>query len=197
MSHSTVGFVIPEFKSSRTARSRRLWLAGICSVLLAGCAGTPPAPKFTHDMVSDSRVAATDTAEVTIDAAQNINILPGDRERVAQKIKARIDARKLTNTASAEPRSFQVVLHVTRYEKGNRFARAMLAGLGQIHLEGTISVYQMPAHTLLEEFDIQKTFAWGGIYGASTSIEEIEDTFADSVAATVTGQLHTAPKAKS
>lgn len=187
MSHSSVGF----------ATGKLVLLAGACSALLAGCAGTPPAPKFTHDMVSDSRITATDTAEVTIEAAEHINILPGDRDRVAQKIKARIDERKATNSARGEPRSFQVVLRVTRYERGNKFARAMLAGLGQIHLEGTISVFQMPTHTLLEEFDLQKTFAWGGVYGASTSIEEIEDTFADGVAATVTGQEHTLPKAKS
>jgi len=116
---------------------------------------------------------------------------------VAQKIKSRIDARKLTNTASGEARSFQGALRVTRHEKGNWFARAMLAGLGQIHLEGKVSVYQMPAHTLVEEFDLQKTFAWGGIYGASTSMEEIEDTVADGVAASVTRQAHVAPKAKS
>ena len=151
MCSSAVGLVTAKVTSFQTTRSRCLWLAGICVVLLAGCAGTPPT-------------------------------LPGDRKRVAQKIKARIDARKVTNTASSEPHSFQVVL---------------LAGLGQIHLEGTISVYQMPADTLVEEFDMQKTFAWGGIYGASTSIEEIEDTFAYGVAATVTGQPHTAPKAKS
>jgi hypothetical protein len=70
----------------------------------------------------------------------------------------------------------------------------MLAGLGQIHLEGTISVYQMPDHVLLEDFDLQKTFAWGGIYGASTSMEQIAHTFADGVAATVTGQLPAPPK---
>jgi len=197
MFNSAVGSEVGKVTSFQMIGSRRLWLAGICSALLAGCAGTPPAPKFSHDMVSDSRVAATDTAEVTIEVAEHIEVLPGDRDRVAQKIKARIDARKLTNTASNEPRAFQVVLRVTRYEKGNRFARAMLAGLGQIHLEGTISVYQMPAHTLVEEFDMHKTFAWGGIYGASTSMEEIEDTFADSVAATVTGQAHPVPKAKS
>jgi hypothetical protein len=48
----------------------------------------------------------------------------------------------------------------------------------------------MPDHTLLEKFDLQKTFAWGGLYGASTTMEDIEDTFADGVAATVTGQDH-------
>jgi len=86
MCSSAVGLVTAKVTSFQTTRSRCLWLAGICVVLLAGCAGTPPT-------------------------------LPGDRKRVAQKIKARIDARKVPNTASSEPHSFQVVL---------------LAGLGQI-----------------------------------------------------------------
>jgi len=32
-----------------------------------------------------------------------------------------------------------------------------------------------------------KTFAWGGIYGSSTRIDDLEPIFADSVAAAVTG----------
>lgn len=51
-----------------------------------------------------------------------------------------------------------------------------------------VDIYQMPEHTLVGEFNLKKTFAWGGIYGAATSMEGIEDTFADGVAATVTGQ---------
>ena len=47
---------------------------------------------------------------------------------------------------------------------------------------------QARSQDLSEEFALSKTFAWGGIYGASTTIETIEDTFADGVAATVTGQ---------
>lgn len=155
---------------------------------LAGCAGSPPAPKFTHTMVVDSRVGASDTAEVNITAPDNISILPNEKERVAEKIKARIDVRKATNSQFGDPRAYLVVLNITRYDKGNAFARAMLAGLGQIHLDGTISVFKMPEHELVEEFQMQKTFAWGGIYGGTTSIETIEDTFCDSVAATVTAQ---------
>jgi hypothetical protein len=139
-------------------------------------------------MVATSQIGASDTVDVAIEAAENVSLLPAGRDRVAQKIKAQIDKRKGKNPAEAAPRNMQVVLYVTRYEKGNAFARAMLAGLGQIHLDGTISVYQMPDRTLLEKFDLQKTFAWGGAYGASTSMEDIEDTFADGVAATVTGQ---------
>jgi hypothetical protein len=139
-------------------------------------------------MVGDSRIAASDTVDVIIETADKVVVDPAARDRVAQKIKLKIDARKLKNSAAASPRTMQVVLRVTKYEKRNAFARAMLAGLGQIHLEGTISVYQMPNHMLLEDFDLQKAFAWGGIYGAATSMEQIEDTFTDSVAATVTGQ---------
>jgi hypothetical protein len=44
--------------------------------------------------------------------------------------------------------------------------------------------------------DLKKTFAWGGAYGAATSIEDIESTFADGVAAAVTGQKEDAKKQK-
>jgi hypothetical protein len=162
-----------------------IWIAG---TLLAGCAGTPPQAKFAHTMVADSRIAASDTVDVLIEPADKITVLPAERDLVAQKIKLKIDERKLKNPAAPTPRTMQVLLHITRYEKGSAFARAMLAGLGQIHLDGTIYVYQMPDRVLLEDFDLQKTFAWGGAYGASVSMEQIQDTFADGIAATVTGQ---------
>jgi hypothetical protein len=163
--------------------------------LLAGCASSPPEPKFTHVMVVDSRIRAADSAEVNITAPDTIKIQPSERQRVAEKIKAQIDVRKAKNSEFGDPRTYLVVLNVTRYDKGNAFARAMLAGVGQIHLDGTISLFQMPERTLVEEFDMQKTFAWGGIYGAATSMETIEDTFCDSVAATVTGQQQPAAAA--
>ena len=158
------------------------------SLAMAGCAGTPPKAQFSQPMAATSRISASDTVAVSIEAAENVSLLPAGRDRVAEKIKGQIDKRKAKNQAAGGARSMEVVLYVTRYEKGNAFARAMLAGLGQIHLDGSISVYQMPDHTLLEKFDMQKTFAWGGIYGSATSMEDIEDTFADGVAATVTGQ---------
>ncbi len=72
----------------------------------------------------------------------------------------------------------------------------MLAGLGQIHIDGTVQLYQMPEHKLIGEFDMKKTFAWGGIYGAATGMEDIETTFADGVAAAVTGQSEQPSKEK-
>lgn len=55
----------------------------------------------------------------------------------------------------------------------------MLAGLGQIHIDGDVTMYALPDHSKVGDFHLKKTFAWGGIYGSSTSMEDIETTFAD------------------
>ncbi len=64
----------------------------------------------------------------------------------------------------------------------------MLAGLGQIHIDGEVKLVELPDRKQVGVFSVSKTFAWGGIYGGSTGIEEIEQTFADGVAAALTGQ---------
>lgn len=170
----------------------------ILIVLTAGCASTVPKANFTHEIASNARVSSNDQAQVQVDAAETVKILPSERQRLSEKIQARVDSRKQANTSAtgATTRTYEVDLHLTRYDKGNAFARAMLAGLGQIHIDGTITVYQMPEHTVIGEFQLQKTFAWGGIYGAATSMDDIENTFADAVAATVTGQKEDPQKKK-
>lgn len=40
---------------------------------------------------------------------------------------------------------------------------------------------------LLESFGLSKTFAWGGVYGASTSIKDIENAYAEGIERSVTG----------
>jgi hypothetical protein len=170
-----------------------LW--GALLVLLAACASTPPEPKYSQPATAEARVSAPDTVTVSIEPGQGVTLNPEETGRVAQKIKSKIDERKASNPRDGAPHTYQVLVHVSRYEKGNAFARFMLAGMGQIHVDGTIFLYQMPEHTLAEQFDLQKTFAWGGIYGASVSVETIEDTFADGVAQAVTGQTASEQKA--
>lgn len=170
--------------------------ASVVFLGLAGCASTTPKPEYSRQIVAEARVARPDHAEVAIDAPEGVKILPEEERRLAEKIKVKVDERKVTNLRGGEARSYEIYLHVTRYDRGNGFARFMMAGLGQIHIEGKIDVYQLPAHTLVGQFDLKKTFAWGGIYGATTSVEDIESTFADGVAAAVTGQQEE-PKQKS
>ncbi len=112
-----------------------------------------------------------------------------EKTRLSEEIKTALDRKRALNASnSGDPRDLEVNLSVTRYQKGNAFARAMLAGLGQIHIDGHVKLTKRSDHSLLSEFNIAKTFAWGGIYGSSTSMEDIERTFADGVAASLTGQ---------
>ncbi len=167
----------------------------VAAVAAAGCAGTAPRPEFSHT-TSVARLAAADAVQVNVSAAGDVQALPEEQTRLAQKIKLRIDNRKLAHQLPGDARNFELDLQLSRYQKGSAFARAMLAGLGQIHIAGKVRLYQMPSHELVAEFDLTKTFAWGGIYGASTSIEDIENTFADGVAAAVTDERPAQPKQK-
>jgi len=181
----------------RMSRSVVLAAAMLGAVALVGCASTVPQAEFSHPIVAGARVCSSDTVKVNVDAADGLKILPEEKQRIAEKVAMKIDARKAANPSTGPVRIYEVDLHLTRYDKGNAFARAMLAGLGQMHIEGVVSLFQMPEHTPVGEFTLKKTFAWGGIYGAATSIEDIEGTFADGVAAAVTGQKEAPPKQKS
>jgi hypothetical protein len=179
--------------SARRARQALRACVAVAVVAAAGCAGTAPKPEFSRP-VAVARLAAVDAVQVNVTAAGDVQVLPAEQTRLAQKIKLRIDNRKLAQQLPGDARNFELNLQLSRYDKGSAFARAMLAGLGQIHIAGKVRLYQMPAHELVAEFDLAKTFAWGGIYGASTSIEDIENSFADGIAAAVTDEQPAKPK---
>lgn len=95
--------------------------------------------------------------------------LESEKMRMAEKIKMKVDGRKMANNRDGSSKTYEINLMLTRYEKGNAFARAMLAGLGQIHIDGTVTVYELPGKNQVGGFSVSKTFAWGGLYGGSIS----------------------------
>ena len=164
------------------------------ALLLSGCASTAPKANFAQGMPLGSTIAANDQIKAKVEAEDSVSILDFEKTRIAQRIEERVTAKKIANTGRNGQKSYEVKVTLTRYEKGSAFARAMLAGLGQIHIDAIVRVFDMPAKEEVCEFTIKKTFAWGGIYGASTSMEDIERTFADGIAATLTGQAEDATK---
>lgn len=164
-------------------------------VMLVGCASTAPKANFSQAIATESRVMATDEISVNVDAATGVEMLPSDKTLLAEIIKQKVDQRKIANVREGEKREYEVDLKVTRFAKGNAFARAMLAGLGQIHLDGEVTLVSLPDRKEEGKFTLSKTFAWGGVYGAATSMEDIEKTFGDAVAAALTGQAE-APATK-
>ena len=62
-----------------------------------------------------------------------------------------------------------------------------------MHVNGTVLVLELPSKTVVGEFTVHKTFAWGGPYGGFTDIEDVEKGFAEGVVTALTGQDRPAP----
>lgn len=154
-------------------------------LLFTGCASTSPSATFLKELPYVQRVDANDTTTVHVAGSDDVILLEYDKRRLAQKIQCQIDALKAENVGVVDIREYELDVRVTRYDKGNAFARFMLAGLGQIHIDATISVLVLPSRDKVAEFKIDKTFAWGGLYGSATSIQDVEDGFAEGVAEAV------------
>jgi len=156
------------------------------AVLFGGCATTAPRATFTQALEKPHRIGVTDQLIVKVEASKDVSIEDHEKQRLAQRIKQKIDMKKMNGAVPGGNRDFEIEVLLTQYEKGNAFARFMLAGLGQIHIDSHVSVVALPERTKVGQFDINKTFAWGGIYGGKTSIAEVEEGFAEGVAAAVT-----------
>jgi hypothetical protein len=164
-------------------------LIGVTS--MAGCASTAPKAEYSKDLTSQYRIDADDHPQVNVNAGDGVELADADKQRIAQLITSDLDTMRLHNLANNDPKDCVVDVTITRYQKGNAFARAMLAGLGQIHIDAHVKIVAGANKEKLADFTLTKTFAWGGIYGAATSMQDIEKTFANGVAASLTGQEDT------
>ena len=154
---------------------------------MVGCATTAPAAKFQEPLKVEERVRASDNVLVAITAAEGVEMLETEKQRVLDHIQTKLKSKQAKNP-SGEIRDLKVDVEMTRYQKGNAFARAMLAGLGQIHLDAHVRVYDAANNQPLTDFEVKKTFAWGGIYGAATGIEDLEAALAEGITEALTGQ---------
>ena len=157
-------------------------------VLTGGCAGNVPRPQQGRGVVDNYRLDADDQPTLLVDTAPGVVATDTEKKHFTKLLGERLDARRVHNLADGNARQCDVHVTVTRFDKGSKLARAFLAGLGQIHLDASVLVTPAGGGDVLDKFTISKTFAWGGIYGASEGIEDIEPSFADGIAAALTGQ---------
>jgi hypothetical protein len=145
-------------------RMRRIYRAGSIAVVLlvSACASTAPKADFSQDLASHYKIDADDRPEVQVDAAAGVEVLELDKQRISQVIASKLEQRRLQVVANGDPKECVVRVTLTRYQRGNAFARAMLAGLGQIHIDATVKVYAKANDQKIADFVVAKTFAWGG-----------------------------------
>ena len=77
-----------------------------------------------------------------------------------------------------------VLMHIlfTEYDQGDAFARFMIAGAGQIRIGTDVALRDQATDELLGRYEVSKQFAFGGIYGASTDMEDVEEGLALGIA---------------
>ncbi len=159
------------------------FLAGALIVAgLAGCAGSTAAPTVVTSLSAGQR-AGLHLSGVTTVGAQGVPISATDTNRITQLVIADIQstAPGVMDGAAAGAKTMRIV--VTRYDEGSAGGRLMLAGVGQIRLDGDVTIVDRLTGQTVAEYKVSKQFAFGGIYGALTSIQDVEKGFSKSVAA--------------
>ena len=150
------------------------------SLALAACASSVSHPVAVQPLVLDAATPVR-ISDVSADALPDLKVGDADLGLIAQKVKAYIQADSPAVMASTDTSAYAMKIHVTRFDRGNAFARTMMMGLGQIHIEGTVDLDD-PSGKMLAQYKVSKDFALGGIAGGTTTVEDVEDGFAKSVA---------------
>ena len=81
-----------------------------------------------------------------------------------------------------------VEVHIVKYKKGSRFARAMLIGLGASSISTNVNFLDSPTKKLLTSGKLELTWALGGIAGASRGIEDLVNDSGAKVATAIVEQ---------
>jgi hypothetical protein len=162
----------------------RIACAVSLTAVLAGCAGSVSAPEPIQALSQEQR-GALKVSDISADAAGGVEMSDGDFGLICQKVRTYVDVdRPGVMTDAANPQALKMHIHFTRFDRGSAFARAMLIGLGQIRIEATVSLDDTGGREVAS-YKIAKDFALGGIAGATTSVEDVEEGFAKSVAQVV------------
>ena len=160
--------------------------------MLSACAENASTPVPVAALPPEQKSSLKIT-EITDEAAPGVAVASFDLERLLVRIKTEVAATHpevLAKTAlESDPPGTKIKVVVTEYDEGSRFARAMLIGLGQIHLEGNVVFVDGASGQEIARYKVSKDFAFGGLYGGITGMEDVEKGFAKSVAQILTDKL--------
>lgn len=153
---------------------------------LAGCADSVSKPVPVMALAPEQKTALK-ISGVATEAAPGVQMSQWDLDRISSRVVSELSTSGGVYVAQGNPdaaTASKMKIVLTKYDSGNAFARAMFAGLGQIEIEANVVLLNSAGATVAE-YKVSKDFAFGGIYGASTSIEDVEVGFAKSVAAII------------
>lgn len=170
-------------RKTRLVAQKRLAAALLGGLLLSGCAGKQVKPTVVESLSSEIALPVR-FSSVTIDAADGVWLDDDDRLMIRQKVKSKLDTLVLTGADRSKP-AYAMKIVFTKYESGSAAARLAFIGLGQIHMEATITVVDATGKRC-GEYKVGKGLVLGGIAGGLASTADVAEGFAKSVAAIFT-----------
>ncbi len=165
----------------------------IFSIILSGCgASSKGSINIVDSPISANQLSDYTDLHITVNSTKDIQLSTLDKKRLAQRIKDSITTEqphrfKTINSKSSNQKKLRAVVSIKEYDEGNRFARLMSAGLGQIHIDADVTLSDYLSKNKLAEYEITKTFAWGGVFGGNVGIRQVEVGFSKAVADSIVG----------
>jgi hypothetical protein len=169
--------------------SLRIACAAGILVGLAACAGDVVKPDVVVQSLSADQLARPHVTQVVSEAGKGVAMTPAELDKMSAMVLAQIKAGDGSavvdpNTQTTPP-SMKIKMVFTQYDGGSAFARAMLIGLGQIHIDADVLFIDSATGSTVGNYKVSKDFSLGGIGGAFTSIDDVQVGFAKSVAAII------------
>ena len=178
---------------------KSLWVKNYFLIIIvfglfaSGCATTTASYNAITPPKDSQQLAKYANLAVELKCSEGVSITSADQEKMLLLIVKNIPEEAPGRFASINPATpgencMRAVVNVTRYDEGNAFARMMLAGLGQIHIDAKILLTDYDTKESLATYEVNKTFAWGGMYGGVTRIQDLHEGFAKGCAAAIVGK---------
>lgn len=167
--------------------SSRLLRALAFLIFLSGCAGSPGSIQTLQPLVPGTDLRGFQSLSITVSPKPDVSVNEAAftrlRDQIVQEIQLHPDNHfvHILDRPGDSP-SLKAELVLTQYDEGNAGMRFILAGLGAMSLEGDLTIRDEATHQVYRQQRVSKVFAWGGIYGAITTIQDVEVGFAKAVA---------------
>ena len=101
--------------------------------------------------------------------ATSVDVPEHELEFMKNDIKSKISDSEFW---SANPSEYTLKVVIDKYDEGNAFARFMLIGLGQMHLNGTVELLVGEPPEVIKSGSFEKNYVVGGIAGGMATMHE-------------------------
>ncbi len=163
--------------------SKFLFIA-LTVIIVSGCASSKGTIRDIQKLPTTFDLGTYDYLNVDVSNAPKVEMYPYEKERIRSKIVSKLQSLEGTNFKDFNiddliSGTLKLNVEITSYDKGSAFARFMLMGLGQIHLDAIVEVFD--ESNLIGKYMVNKTFAGGGIHGGITTIEDVEEGLVEGI----------------